>query len=156
MRDPVYVDLDNLYIINNKVSPKTLLERVSYIMKTYGNTGHKLMFFGNSFTQGILHKYGLLQGSRMKFFVSEIEANSADHNLIFHISRSKSRRVIIITGDMTLCRIAKYVYTKKDVTCMKFSDDHMLHPFEVDFRFARREQLDKFLNSLALYSVRYA
>lgn len=153
MRQYVYVDVDNIYIIRNKVNPKILLKRVQHIVHRYGHKSNSCMFFGNSFTHNILKEYGIIEATGINFFSSDIEANSADHNLIHRI---RGKQATIITGDMTLCRIAKFVHPKKDIKCMTFLDDNKLHPLEVDFAFKRREHLDKFVKSLEMYSVRYA
>lgn len=150
-RTPMYVDVDNLYIINNKVNQHTLMHRVNHILTTFSGS-HDIYFFGNSFTQNVLSKYGILMNN---FYVSDIEANSADHNMIDSIFKTKDKNVTIITGDMTLCRIALYIHRSKNISFLKFDESHDLHSLEVDFKFARREQLDKFIKSFALYSVRY-
>lgn len=150
-RPPMYVDVDNLYIINNKVNQHTLIHRVNTILTRFSGS-HDIYFFGNSFTQNVLSKYGILMNN---FYVSDIEANSADHNMIHSILKTKHKNITIITGDMTLCRTALYIHRSKNISFLKFDETHDLHNLEVDFKFARIEQLDKFVKSLALYSVRY-
>lgn len=146
----IYVDLDNLYIINNKVSPTTLLLRVKALLKLFGARVH---FYGNSFTQGLLQKRGVYD--TLNFHVSDIETNSADHNLIHMITRSKSKRIVVVSSDMTLCRLAKYLHPLKSFMFLKFTDDNMLVKMTVDFQFQHKHQLDKFMTSLDLYHTRY-
>jgi hypothetical protein len=150
----VYVDLDNLYIINNKVSPKTLIARVKAILTIFRQYKCVISFYGNSFTKGLLDKYEL--SDQVNFYASDIETNSADHNLINALGNYKVKRNIIISGDMTLCRIARYIHGEnKQLAFVRFDAANKLETFPVDFKFVRKEHLDKFIKSLALYNTRY-
>lgn len=150
----IFIDLDNLYIINNKVSPKTLITRVKTLISVFGKHKCDVSFFGNSFTEGLLNKYKLLH--HVKFYASDIETNSADHNLIHSIGKVKDKKIIVVSSDLTLCRIARYMYGERlALAFVRFNAENVLEAFVVDFKFNRKEHLDKFMKSLALYNTRY-
>ena len=148
----VVVDLDNLYIINNKVSPKTLISRVKILINMFSN--FTISFFGNSYTQGLLDKFNLSE--HVKFYSSDIETNSADHNLINYIGKMRDKKIIVVSSDVTLCRIARYIHEgSKQIAFIKFDAANNLGTFPIDFKFNRKEHLEKFITSLALYNTRY-
>lgn len=148
----VFVDLDNLYIIDDKVRPKVLSKRLGILKKMMG--GSTMVFFGNQFTQSLLEQYDLLHG--IKFLVTDIEANSADHNLINTITKNKSlKKVIVVSGDKTLCRLALFLNPRKHILFLNFNEHDKVVKSTIDFCFHKRIALEKFMKSASLYSTRY-
>lgn len=142
----IYVDVDNLYIVNNKIDIEILRQRITSIK----SLNMKTHWYGNTFTQKILSKYDI----DIDLIDSNVEVNSADHNIIHDITRVKYKNITVITGDITLCRIALYLNPQKNIAFHKFYQNS-LQRFFVDFSFKTREHLDKFLRSLILYMKRF-
>lgn len=146
MKRVVFVDVDNLYIINNRVNVPILKRRIDEIKKFKS----RIYWFGNTFTSNIIHKYDI----KIDIIDTAIEVNSADHRLINQILRTKNKKITIISGDMTLARVALYLNPDKDISFKKFTQN-TLEEFDVDYKFNNRDQVTKFMQSLALYIERF-
>ena len=146
MKRVVFVDLDNLYIINNHVNVKVLKARVERIKQLKCRT----YWFGNDYTRKIIQKYKV----DIDMIDSKIETNSADHNLINHMMRNKNPNSLVITGDTTLSKLAAFINEDKKVSVAKFVRNDLV-PVDIDYNFKTREHLMKFIQSLALYLNRY-
>lgn len=145
-RGVVFVDTDNLYIINNKVNVPILKKRISEIK----GMNYRTYWFGNKFTEGVIKKNNI----DINMITSEIESNSADHNLIKYITRTKNTNILVITSDSTLQKLAIFLNPNKIVRVAKFEKNELI-PVAVDYNFKNRERLLVFLQSLALYMKRY-
>jgi len=142
----IYVDLDNLYIVNNKIDVDVMRQRINNIK----SLNMKTHWYGNMYTQKIVNKYDI----DIDLISSNVAVNSADHNIINDMTRAKNKNVSIITSDLTLCRIALYLNPDKNIAFYRFYQNS-LQRFFVDFSFKTREHLDKFLKSLILYMKRF-
>lgn len=142
----VFVDVDNLYIINNHVNVKVLKARVERIKQLNCRT----YWFGNDYTDKIVRKYKV----DIDMINSKIETNSADHNLINYMLKTKNPNALVITGDNTLCKLAAFINEDKKVRFAKFVSNDLV-PVDVDYNFKTREHLLKFVQSLALYLNRF-
>ena len=142
----VFVDVDNLYIINNHVNAPVLKARVNAVKALSARTH----WFGNTFTEGIVKKYKI----DIDMIESAIEANSADHNIINQITKTKNKNILVITGDSTLQRLAAFLNPDKNIRFSKFEKNE-LTPVTVDYNFKDRERLLRFMQSLSLYMKRY-
>lgn len=142
------IDLDNLYIINNKVNIKALRRRIAYLK----SVTKKIYWFGNAFTADLVQKYNI----EIDVISTKVEVNSADHTLINFIGKLQARKVQIVSGDTTLQRIAKFLYPDRNLTFARFTDHHILETVTVDFKFKTKKQLEKFVISLRLYAQRFS
>ena len=143
---PIFVDVDNLYIINNKVNVNVLKERIKLLKGTPG----KKLWFGNTFTANLVRSSMI----DIDIIDSKIETNSADHNIINKITTMQDKQIYLVSRDITLCRLAKFLNEDKHIKFMKISGKN-LQQFDVDFNFKKKENLVKFLESLALYHHRF-
>lgn len=144
---PIFVDVDNLYIINNKVNVNILKERVKMIKNMNG----RKFWYGNTFTGDIVRNNKI----DIDMVNSKIETNSADHNIIHTITTMKDKHIYLISKDMTLCRLAKFLNQDKNIKFIKITSRNV-EEFQVDFNFKKPQSLDKFLESLALYKQRFS
>lgn len=146
MKRVVFVDLDNLYIINNRVNVPILKSRIEEIKKMKS----KIYWFGNTFTSNIVQKNDI----KINVIDTAIEVNSSDHKLINNIQRSQAKKIMLISSDMTLARIALYLNPDKTISFQRFTNNR-LEEFHVDYKFENRKHLTKFMESLALYIKRF-
>lgn len=142
----VFVDVDNLYIINNHVNVPVLKARVNAVKALNARTH----WFGNTFTNGVVKKHKI----DIDMIESAIESNSADHNLINYITKTKNKNILVVTGDSTLQRLAAFMNPNKNIRFAKFERNELIST-DVDYNFKDRERLLRFLESLALYMRRY-
>lgn len=142
----VFVDVDNLYIINNRVNVPILKSRINEIKAMQART----YWFGNTFTEGVVKKNNI----DINMITSEIESNSADHNLIKYITRTKNKNILVITSDSTLQKLAIFLNPEKNIRVGKFVKNELTY-VTVDYNFKNRERLLRFMQSLALYIKRY-
>lgn len=142
----VYVDLDNLYIINNRVDVHMLRKRVAAIQAL----GLKTVWFGNTFTSGVVRKNKI----GIDVVESPVEANSSDHSLVRMLCRSGSKNALVVSADVTLCRVATYLCPGQRLAFARFRQ-YDLEAFDVDFCFKGRDDLAKFIGSLVMYANRY-
>lgn len=144
----LYVDLDNIYIVNKKPNITLLKKRVMKI-KTLNIP---VKYFGNTYTWNIVKQNKI----RLNMTISDIAKNSADHSMLNSILRDNTNNVFILTYDVTLGRLASYLVKNKNVKLAQFDDaDDEIYVHDIDFQFKRRKDLSKFLDSLELYKLRY-
>jgi hypothetical protein len=152
----VLVDLDNLYIVNNRVNVDILKTRLDHI-KTFATKAPraKILYYGNTATLSVITKLNLGIDLRS----STIEKNSADHNIINDLKMFFGvQKLTIITHDKTLARLAKFMaHSSQKIHFMGFDKTTQeLAPFDiVSTCFAKRIDLIKFIESYNLYKRRY-
>jgi hypothetical protein len=87
--------------------------------------------------------------------VSDIAKNSADHSLLHTIGMSDSKRIYILTSDMTLLRLAYFMFPYKKIKSAMFERDGEIYIDDITLNFNQRD-LQRFIDSLDLYKSRYA
>lgn len=142
----LYVDVDNIYIINKKINSKLLRRRIKVIE---GLDVH-VKYFGNSYTANILKRHNI----NIDMSVSDVAKNSADHSLLHAIYMSDYKKIYILSSDMTLVRLAYFMFPNKIVQQAQFENDGAVYLDTIDLNFNHKD-LHKFIESLELYKSRY-
>lgn len=158
----IVVDLDNLYIVNDKVSMDVLESRLEAIRKLA--TEHnvkKVYWFGNSHTFRIMQAHpSLVKRFDIQLTVSDVAKDTADHALLhFVVNRSRSKPVYVVSNDASISNLVWYISsTKRQVFRVMFTTPFIDVPEVLllsNVCFASRGALRKFFHSLRLYAMRY-
>ena len=147
----ILVDLDNLYIINNKVNIPILLKRKEMIEKI---ENIKVIWFCNKKTAKLMKDENIIF-TNLK--ISNIINDSADHNLINYINKyKKNNKFTIITNDKTLMRVLYFIKKDKNIEFLSFVGKKIEKiTNKINLCFKNKIDLDKFLTSYNLYKSRY-
>ena len=146
------VDLDNIYIINNKVNVPKLKRRIQVVKDSLNMP---IVYFGNEFTKRIL----LENEIKVKMTTTPVLKDSADHSLISKINSlvKKHKEAHIITADVSLGNLAYFIAEKPDnLIFHRFLKSDKLEEYDVmKYCFKNKRTLQKFLDSYNLYKSRF-
>jgi hypothetical protein len=144
----IFVDVDNLYIVDDKIDIPLLRKRVKAIKKLKKTT----YWFGNTFTAKVVSQNNI----DIDILDIEIETNSSDHNLINYMIKTKGKNLMVISADNILCKLAMFLNPMKTVGFARFQKyTNEMYEVQVGYDFKSREQLMNFMKSLSLYMKRY-
>lgn len=151
MRHIVLVDLDNLYIINNKVSVTKLKNRLSAIAHLRLPT----KYFGNRFTKHLLMHNKI----PLRMYTTEVQKDSADHALIHFLKGFEDKYDVlhIVSNDMVLAKLAYFLSDHPDkLRFHKVSSNDLVSAYNIhNYCFKHKLELQKFLDSYNLYKARF-
>lgn len=148
----VLVDLDNLYIINNKVNVVKLKTRLNSIV----NMKLPTKYFGNKFTKHILTHNKI----PLKMHTTEIQKDSADHAMIHSLKQLQTKYdvVHIVSNDMVLAKLAYFLSEHPDKLIFHniLKSNDRVSTFNIEnYCFKHKLELQKFLDSYNLYKARF-
>lgn len=149
MSKVILVDLDNIYIKDEKPSVSLLQDRLEVIAKFCKN----YICFGNVYTKDFLKSNNI---KVPKMYISKIMNDSADHMIIHKLGYylNNYAKVSVVTNDKTLIKLAGFIH-KKPITFYVFNNLDLVPLNAQELCFKEKEQLQKFITSYNLYKIRY-
>lgn len=157
MKPALLVDVDNLYIVHGRINMSIFGKRIDQI-KQYGKkNGMNMYWFGNTFTARLLQKHQSFNS--LKLVTSHIAKDTADHAILYHVEKTRSKDVTIVSNDVSLAKVAWCLFPKKRITSLKFngvaSIDFMEPEWIQNICFKRPQDVEKFVLNLNFYMERY-
>ena len=138
------VDLDNIYIINNKSNISILKKRLEQLEKIDNN----IIFFGNEYTADFIKANNL----KIKVNISKYNGkDSCDHELI-HYAIKKKYNISIVTNDKILQKLAFYL-SKNQIMFYEYIKNKLIKK-KVDLKLDK-EIMTLFIKSYELYKTRF-
>jgi rRNA-processing protein FCF1 len=151
MSNVILVDLDNLYIINDKINIPILLKRKEMIE----NVSHsKIIWFCNKVTSKLMKDEKIIF-KNLK--ISNVKNDSADHNLMNYLEKHKNtKKFTVVTNDKTLMRVLYFIHKSKNIEFLSFKGKKIEKiTNKINICFEKQIDLEKFLTSYNLYKSRY-
>lgn len=148
------VDVDNLYIVGNKVNIPLLTKRIAHISDKHKN----VRWFGNAFTAKVLGKY---DSPKIRMIISNIDKDTADHAILEYLRRREKyiQEAYIISNDKSLSRLAWSMFPSIKIHPVTYatmtSTEPIIGPAVTKLIFSSRADVDKFIQSYTLFVQRY-
>lgn len=148
------VDVDNIFILDNKPSLVALSARIKHIEETHDN----IVWFGNEYTSTFMN----INDIKIRpFNKSTNHKDATDHKMLKFLKRSQKQydNVFIVTSDKTLQRLVYFLFHDApfNLYFQSFTSTsrHKLHKVnDVDICFKTHHALKKFIESYNLMTKR--
>ena len=153
-RSVFLVDVDNLYIVRNKVNIPLLTKRIAHITSTHKN----VRWFGNTFTAKVIHNNDT---PKIRLIISNIDKDTADHAILEYLRRREKQldEAYIVSNDKSLSRLAWLMFPSIKIHPVTYSSvtstEAVIAPVMNKLSFSSRVDVEKFIKSYTLFVQRY-
>lgn len=163
----LYVDVDNLYIKDNKVSIPLLHARIHAIhtfAKDHKISSANIHWFGNTFTAEIIRSNGIRGIPVEKFIITHIDKDTADHMIIhtinMHVEKKNLSRLnaYIVSNDTSIANVAWSVVhpDRASMYRLKFTREGSMQAKHVrNIEVRHPDDMVKIMRSYITYAQRY-
>ena len=149
----ILVDVDNLYIVEQKVNPTLLKKRMMYLI----DLKRPIMWFGNAFTAKVLQ--GVKELSHINMTITNKDKDTADHAILAYLSASPHKIAHIVSNDKALAAAAWYLCPYTKIRMMTYAKPTTITPAISDVitkvEFKRQSDVQKLMLSLQRFTERY-
>jgi len=149
----ILVDVDNLFIVRDKVDAKLLVHRIRELRALR----KPIQWFGNTFTARVVHAQPDLQD--ISIIITNKAKDTADHAILAYLHKSPIKTAWIVSNDKALAKAAWYLYPHIHIHPVLYKTSKSITPTFMDrlesVTFRTQSEMGKFLLSIEGFTERY-
>lgn len=151
----ILVDVDNLFIVHNRVNTRLLVKRIRALQKMAAKK--PIHWFGNTLTATIVQAQPELQD--INIITTNKAKDTADHAILSHLHMSPVKTAWIVSNDKALAKAAWYISPHVAIVPVSYKSYDSITPIIqkklTHISFHTQSELEKFLLSIHGYAQRY-